>query len=50
MQVVFSKTDKMKDLKRQKQWSFTYFLTDIFARTELKEERFCKIKPTDLRF
>ena len=50
MQVIFSEIDKTKDLKGQKQWSFTYFLTDFLARTELKEERCCKIKLTDLRF
>ena len=33
MQVLFLKTDKAKDMKNEKQWQFTYFLTYIFART-----------------
>jgi len=46
MQVLLLKTDKAKDMKDEKQWLFTYFLTYIFARTGRKEEEFCKIKTT----
>jgi len=34
MHVLLLKTDKTKDMKGEKQWLFTYFLTNIFARTE----------------
>jgi len=42
MQVLFLKTDKVKDMKDEKQWLFTYFLTYISARTGRKEEGLCK--------
>ena len=34
MQVLFLKTDKIKDVKGKKWWLFTYFTTCILARTE----------------
>ena len=46
MQVLLLKTDKAKDMKDEKQWLFTYFLTNIFARTGRKKEGFCKTKTT----
>ena len=33
MQVFFLKTDKLEDVAGKKEGLFTYFLTDIFART-----------------
>ena len=50
MQVLLLKTDKTKDMKGEKQWLFTYFLTNIFARTERRLEWYCKIKDKDLSF
>ena len=50
MQVLFLKTDKAKDMKDEKQWLFTYFLTYIFARMGRKEEGLCKIKNNNLSF
>ena len=50
MQVVFSKADKHEGMKDQKLWLFTHFITYIFARTERKIERCCKIKDNNLRF
>ena len=50
MQVLLLKTDKAKDMKDEKQWLFTYFLTYIFARMGRKEEGFCKIKSNNLSF
>ncbi len=46
----FSKTDILEDVKVQKLWLFTYFLTYIFARTERKLEGLCKIKDKNLSF
>ena len=44
------KSDKLEGMKGQKKVFFTCFLTHIFARTERKLERFCKIKANDLSF
>ena len=48
MLVLGLKIDKHQGVTGQKKWLFTYFLTNIFARTERKTERFCKIKDNDL--
>ena len=50
MQVLLLKIDKTKGAEGWKKWRFTYFLAYIFARTERKLERHCKIKDRDLRF
>ena len=50
MQVFFLKSDKLEGMKGQKKVFFTYFLSHIFARTERKLERFCKIKANNLSF
>ena len=50
MQVLFLKSDKLEGVKGRKKWLFTYFLTNIFARTERKLEPYCKIKGKDLIF
>ena len=46
MQVLLLKIDRTKDVKGKKLWLFDYFIAEIFARTELKLEAFCKIKIT----
>ena len=50
MQVLGLKIDKSQGMKGQKKGLFAYFLTHVFARTERKLERFCKIKDSDLSF
>jgi len=50
MQVLGLKTDKTQGVEGEKKGLFTYFLTNISARTERKLERFCKIKANDLSF
>ena len=50
MQALGLKIDINQGMKGQKKGLFTYFLTHIFARTERKLERFCKIKANDLSF
>jgi len=50
MQVFFFKTDKAEEVKDYKKCPFTYFFTNISARTERKQKPFCKIKVTILSF
>ena len=50
MQVVCLKTDKYKGVKGYKKYRFTYFMASIFARTERKLVRCCKIKDNNLSF
>ena len=50
MQVLGLKIDKPQDVKGYKNLLFSSFLTNIFARTERKLERVCKIKDSDLSF
>ena len=46
----FLKMDKVRGVKDQKSWLFSYFLAYNFARTDLKLVYFCKIKSNNLRF
>jgi len=50
MQVLGLKIDRNQGMKGLKKELFTYFLTNISARTERKLERFCKIKANNLSF
>ena len=50
MQLLFSEIDKGKGVKDYKKRLFSNFLACIFARTEWKIERFCKIKDKNLSF
>ena len=40
--------DKTDGMNGQKKGGFTYFMAYIFARTEQKEEWYCKIKDSIL--
>ena len=50
MQVLRLNLDKHQGMKGHKQKMFTYFLTNIFARTERELKRHCKIKDNNLSF
>ena len=47
---LFLKTGHARRGERLEKGKFAYFMAYIFARTERKLERYCKIKDNDLSF